>query len=90
MEVDSLQFSSLQSDYRKETDAPFEDGLTGLFNHGFFQVALDREIKRSERTGKPFTLAFFGIDSFGIYNKPLLFQYMSCHDCYQLIYYRYN
>ena len=61
-------YSSLKANYCKETDASFEDGLTGLFNHGFFQIALNREVRRSERTGKPFSLAFFGVDSFGIYN----------------------
>ena len=36
-------------DYEKETGASFTDSLTGLFNHGFFQISLEREIKRYER-----------------------------------------
>ena len=40
--------------YEETTGTSFHDGLTGLFNHGFFQLILDREIKRSERQGNPF------------------------------------
>ena len=36
-------------DYEKEAGVPFTDSLTGLFNHGFFQISLEREIRRSER-----------------------------------------
>ena len=46
----------------------FYDGLTGLFNHGFFQLMLDREIKRSERQGRPVTLALIDIGGFSRYN----------------------
>jgi putative two-component system response regulator len=55
--------------YKSETGAQFTDGLTGLFNNGFFQLALEREQKRSERHGKPFTLALIDIDSFSLFNK---------------------
>jgi putative two-component system response regulator len=60
---------SLEELYKKETGAPFIDSLTGLFNHGFFQITLEREIKRSERHGEPFSLAMIDIDSFALYNK---------------------
>ena len=39
-----------------------------MFNHGFFQLILDREIKRSERQGKPFTLALVDVGGFSRYN----------------------
>ena len=55
-------------DYQRETGAPFSDSLTGLFTHGFFQIYLEREIKRYERYGTPFTLALIDIDSFFFYN----------------------
>ena len=55
-------------DYEKETGASYTDSLTGLFNHGFFQISLEREIKRYERYGAPFTLAIIDIDSFFFYN----------------------
>ncbi len=51
------------------TDSPFKDSLTGLFNHGFFQISLEMEVKRSRRYGGPFTLALLDIDSFNGYNR---------------------
>jgi putative two-component system response regulator len=54
--------------YREETGAPFYDGLTGLFNHGFFQLMLDREIKRSERQGRPVTLSLLDVGGLSRYN----------------------
>jgi len=63
MEID------LKKDYENETQAPFTDSLTGLYNHGFFQLALDMEVKRSLRYGIPFTLALIDVDSFAGYNR---------------------
>ncbi len=54
--------------YQAETGAPFSDSLTGLFNHGFFQLMLEREFKRSERQGRPVTLALVDIGDFTRYN----------------------
>ena len=59
----------LITDYKKETHAPFTDSLTGLFNHGFFQISLDREVKRSQRYGADFILGLIDVDSFSNYNK---------------------
>lgn len=56
-------------DYEHETGASFTDSLTGLFNHGFFQLALDSEIKKGKRYGTTFTLALIDVDSFAIYNR---------------------
>ncbi|MDY6844205.1 MAG: diguanylate cyclase [Thermodesulfobacteriota bacterium] len=61
--------SQLTEVYEKETGAPFLDNLTELYNHGFFQISLDREVKRSERHGGVFTLALIDLDSFASYNK---------------------
>jgi putative two-component system response regulator len=60
---------ALGADYSTEIDAPFTDNLTGLYNHGFFQICLDREIKRSSRHGTPFSLALIDIDGFSVYNR---------------------
>jgi PleD family two-component response regulator len=38
---------ALEELYKRETGAPFTDSLTGLFNHGFFQITLELEVKRS-------------------------------------------
>ena len=55
--------------YEEETGAPFTDSLTGLFNHGFFQIHLENEINRFNRYGDPFSIALIDIDSFTHYNK---------------------
>lgn len=60
---------NIEEQYKKEINAPFEDSLTGLFNFGFFQLSLNREIHRSNRYGKPFTLALIDIDNFAEYNQ---------------------
>jgi hypothetical protein len=54
--------------YREETGTSFYNGLTGLFNHGSFQLMPEREIKRSERQGKPLSLALLDIGGFNRYN----------------------
>ncbi len=60
---------ALQEEYQKEVQASFCDGLTGLYNHGFFQLTLDREIERCSRYGAPFVLALLDIDNFSDYNR---------------------
>jgi diguanylate cyclase (GGDEF)-like protein len=44
------------------------DELTGLSNYRSFRKMLDREISRSKRYGKKFSLAMFDIDYFKCYN----------------------
>ena len=61
--------TNLKTDYENETQASFTDSLTGLYNHGFFQLALDMEVKRSMRYGAPFTMALIDVDSFASYNR---------------------
>jgi putative two-component system response regulator len=55
--------------YKNEIHTSFLDNLTGLFNHGVFQVLLEEELKRSQRYGDTFTIAVIDIDSFSIFNK---------------------
>ena len=40
------------------------DGLTGLYNHGYFQRFLELEIKRSQRHGYPVALFMIDVDNF--------------------------
>lgn len=40
------------------------DGLTGLYNHRYFQEVMDRELSRAERYGHSFSLILFDIDHF--------------------------
>lgn len=42
----------------------FRDGLTGLFNHRYFQESFDRELARAKRYGHPLSLIMFDIDLF--------------------------
>ena len=60
--------ANLQSDYKKVTEDSFADSQTGLFNHGFFQINLENEIKRTKRYGTGFTLAMINVDSFALCN----------------------
>lgn len=55
--------------YGKETQSSFMDNLTGVFNHGIFQILLEAEINRSQRYGDIFTLAMLDIDAFSRYNR---------------------
>jgi diguanylate cyclase (GGDEF)-like protein len=49
-------------------DQATRDGLTGLYNHRYFQETLSREIARSMRQGKPLSLILLDVDSFKRYN----------------------
>lgn len=59
----------LIKEYEKEIGSVYDDRLTGLFNHGLFQVYLDQEIKKSKRYLEPFTLALVDVDNFSLYNS---------------------
>lgn len=44
------------------------DGMTGLFNRSFMEVALDRELQRADRQGKPVALMMVDVDHFKQFN----------------------
>lgn len=44
------------------------DGLTGLYNHRYFQQELEKEIARAQRLGYPVSLMMIDIDHFKQYN----------------------
>lgn len=44
------------------------DGLTGLYNHRFFQDAMTQELSRAARYGNPLALVFIDVDHFKNYN----------------------
>ncbi len=54
----------LQKANRKLHELAFRDGLTGLYNHRFFQEELDKELERSKRYEREFSLIIFDIDHF--------------------------
>lgn len=45
-------------------DLIYTDDLTGLYNHRYLHIALEQEIRRSERYGLEFSLAFIDLDLF--------------------------
>jgi diguanylate cyclase (GGDEF)-like protein len=50
------------------TDMANRDGLSGLFNHRFFQEALQTEVVRATRYSHPIGLLFLDLDFFKNYN----------------------
>lgn len=61
--------AQLKLHYERQTLSSYTDGLTGLYNHGFFQTVLDHEFRRFRRFGAPFTLAMIDLDAFSVYNE---------------------
>lgn len=68
-EIKDISDLDLISEYEGDGGVPFVDNLTGLFNHGFFQISLERELKRCQRYGLYFTLALIDVDSFSLLNR---------------------
>ncbi|MGD0231862.1 MAG: HD domain-containing phosphohydrolase [Syntrophorhabdales bacterium] len=62
-------YRDVEAAYGRTTESAFTDSLTGLYNHGFFLEVLSRELRRSQRTLIPFSLAIIDINSFGGYNE---------------------
>lgn len=50
--------------YERTERSALTDGLTGLFNHAYFEQALQREIKRAKRYGHKVSLVLFDLDNF--------------------------
>jgi diguanylate cyclase (GGDEF)-like protein len=54
--------------YEKQKELATIDGMTGLYNHRFFQEALGREVSRSQRYGAMVSLLYMDIDHFKLFN----------------------
>lgn len=52
--------------YREEAN---RDGLTGLFNHRYFERRINREIDNAKKDGRPLSLLFLDVDNFGEVNR---------------------
>jgi diguanylate cyclase (GGDEF)-like protein len=73
--VMSLVLSALVAEYRRvETQLSHQaitDPLTGLWNYRKFIDVLDGEIKRAERTERPFAMLFLDVDNLKMINDRL-------------------
>jgi putative two-component system response regulator len=69
IQPDKKMDTQLKTAYEDNVSASFKDSLTGLFNHGFFHLLLNREISRSERYGESFAIALVDVDGFLTYNR---------------------
>lgn len=58
----------LQEKNRLLTDLANLDGLTGVYNHRYFQSMLAKEISRSRRNGTPLSLILMDVDNFKKFN----------------------
>jgi len=69
-QIDELRKNAeaLEDLNRNLRDMAMRDGLTGLYNHRFFREALDRELARSARHSRRFSLIFADVDHFKKYN----------------------
>jgi diguanylate cyclase (GGDEF)-like protein len=54
--------------YRIKEQEAITDALTGVFNYRYFQAQMEREIVRSDRHSKHFSVAMIDIDNFKQYN----------------------
>ncbi len=58
----------LQRAYGELEEQSRTDGLTGLYNHRFFQERLAAEVARAQRFEKPLTLLMIDVDNFKEFN----------------------
>jgi len=58
----------LQRAYGELEEQSRTDGLTGLYNHRFFQERLAAEVARAQRFAKPLTLLMIDVDNFKEFN----------------------
>lgn len=47
-----------------KSETIYRDPITGLFTRDLFMLEVDREFRRSERSGEPFTIALLKLDGF--------------------------
>ncbi len=63
-----LLYFKMMKLYRVKEQEAITDGLTNVFNYRYFQGQIEREIVRSDRHGKSFSVAMIDIDNFKQYN----------------------
>jgi putative two-component system response regulator len=70
MHDDAVKYDfEIARSYNEKIGSPFMDSLSGLVNHGFFHLSVEREIERHRRHGTPFSVGLVGIDGFSQFNE---------------------
>lgn len=64
----SYSFKRLFNMYRDIEERANRDQRTGLFNHSYFETALEEEMRKSQTTGSALSLTMIDIDDFKKYN----------------------
>ncbi|WP_410513217.1 diguanylate cyclase [Paenibacillus sp. BR2-3] len=64
----SYSFKQMFTMYRSIEERANRDQRTGLFNHSYFEVVLEEEIRKSQMNGAALSLAMIDIDDFKKYN----------------------
>ncbi len=54
--------------YEESLSSTATDGLTGLYNHRFFQDRLEEELERARRYGTVLSVVLYDLDDFKVYN----------------------
>jgi diguanylate cyclase (GGDEF)-like protein len=67
VELGSLSIASLNLRAKLEGQS-IRDGLTGLFNRNFMEIALERELHRAARQGTPLAVMMLDVDHFKVMN----------------------
>jgi len=62
-EMAAMAMAGLRLRHKLESQS-IRDGMTGLFNRSFMEVALDRELQRASRHGKPVAVMMVDVDHF--------------------------
>ncbi|MGZ9585447.1 bifunctional diguanylate cyclase/phosphohydrolase [Paenibacillus marinisediminis] len=64
----SLSFQQFYYLYQQVSDKATRDRRTGLYNHGYFEELLEKELKQAKDADNIFSLIVMDIDSFKTYN----------------------
>jgi len=64
----SYSFKQIFTMYRSIEERANRDQRTGLFNHSYFEVVLEEEMRKSQISGSALSLAMIDIDDFKKYN----------------------
>jgi diguanylate cyclase (GGDEF)-like protein len=62
------EFETMLKAYNSARHRAITDGLTGLFNHGYFVEKMNRQAEVVRRDGQPMSVILFDVDRFKHYN----------------------